>query len=1190
MGMRIFCITAFGLAMGWGLDGYAAPAAENWARHRAALMAQPGLARYYTFESAANGATSIPATMGDVPLTWQLIGKAGAQPETLRLVEGRWPGKMAVRLDQGVLNTSAYQPINRAFTVAGWFRKNGPGVHHGNNESSSGTLLSVGDGYWSGWRLTTHYPRQNVSFEIGRPKPASAIGIGGGTMADGAWQHLAATWDGREMRVYLNGLAVAAGVYPGAYTPAQGAQLRIGYNNAGIGSVILDVDEVAVFSRALSPAEVLRQAYDFASLPEPVAVRFEAVRKLVAAKDYAAAEKEYTALAVLPGLPAALTGQARLGRAGMLRLQKRHSQAADELVALADTAPASIAAAANAELFQVFTEASGAAFSPRAVEKVLALPGLSEKQKVSARLQHAAALRQSGNLAAARAQYEQLAAQPGLSPRERLDARLALGHVHFEAKNFLAARIAYAPITNDPEAPAHYRSLAQLRIAASHAREKNFGPARNEYQQLESLKDAPAHLVQEARECIAELTAIQQGRPAREPGSSHTRLPALPAPGVTLYVAPTGNDANPGTAARPFATLQRARDEVRKLKAQGQPPAGGFAVQVRGGEYKLAQVFKLEAQDSGTPAAPVVYQAAKGEMPRFNGGTRLTGFQLVRDAAILNRLPAAGRGKVWQVSLPSLGITNYGTVAGTGRRADLYYNGQWQRLARWPNDGFVKVGDLLGNPAKAQNSHNIAGNKEGRFTYEGNQPDRWKDEPEAWLYGYWFWDWADEYQKVAAIDTAAKAITLAPPFTGYGYRKGQRYYALNLLAELDQPGEWYLDRTSGMLFLYPASDPNRATIEFSLLDGPMVQMDNVANVTMTGLTFESGRGDGAVINGGSSVLLAGCTFRRLGHNGVAITGGQKHGLFGCDIHTLGHGGTRIIGGNRQTLAPGGHFVENCHIYDLSRFIHTYTPAVFCDGVGNRIAHNLFHDSTSSAMRIEGNDHVIEYNEIYRVVTESDDQGGADLWGNPSYRGLVFRYNYWHHIGSDEGLGQAGIRLDDAISGVLIYGNVFYKCSRKQFGGVQIHGGKENIVDNNLFIDCLGAVSLSAWREKRWKEFLARPDMVKKLTQDVNIALPPYSTRYPMLARLEENADHNSVWRNLVVNCQQLLMRDPGVIDLMDNYLTSQDPGFANAARGDFTLKPDAAIFDCFGMRPIPFGEMGLYAHPLRASWPVAGER
>ena len=61
-----------------------------------------------------------------------------------------------------------------------------------------------------------------------------------------------------------------------------------------------------------------------------------------------------------------------------------------------------------------------------------------------------------------------------------------------------------------------------------------------------------------------------------------------------------------------------------------------------------------------------------------------------------------------------------------------------------------------------------------------------------------------------------------------------------------------------------------------------------------------------------------------------------------------------------------------------------------NGVGNRIVHNVLHDVLSSAIRLNGNDHLVELNDVHDVVTESDDQGGCDMYGNATYRGNVFR--------------------------------------------------------------------------------------------------------------------------------------------------------------------------------------------------------
>jgi len=744
-----------------------------------------------------------------------------------------------------------------------------------------------------------------------------------------------------------------------------------------------------------------------------------------------------------------------------------------------------------------------------------------------------------------------------------------------------------------PSAPE--RSLALLRAAESLVRQGNPAAAEAELAKLAGMADAPAHLRQEARERIQELKRVQAGLPARDPAASRVQLPARPAPGAVLYVAPNGADADPGTLDRPFATLERARDEIRRRKAQGGLPQGGIEVRVRGGVYRVTQTFRLAAEDSGTGQSPVVYRAHPQEKPVFTGGVRLGGFQAVRDPAILARLPEEARGKVVQAELKAHGITGLkplvlgGFSSGRGFKThpvmELFFNGRALPLARWPNEGYVRIADV--SAPDGHQIHGLAGSKTGRFTYEGDRPTRWKDEKEALLYGYWFFNWADSYERVASIDTQKREIALEPPYHGYGYRKGQHYYAVNLLCEIDVPGEWYLDRSTGMLYLWPPSDPSQAAVEISAAEFPFVTIEGASHVAFERLTWELGCADAVAIRGGQRCLLAGCTIRRFGGNGVEIHGGAGHGLLSCDIHSMGRGGAVISGGDRKTLAPSDHFVENCHIRNLSRVDHTYTPAVRMTGVGSRIAHNLLHDVRSSAINLTGNDHRVELNEIFHAVWESDDQGGVDMFGNPTFRGNVYRFNYWHHIGNwrqpaqDPPCGQAGIRLDDAISGTLVYGNVFYRCSagRLGFGGVQIHGGKDNIVDGNVFVDCMAAISFSPWGEKRWREFTT------KSLESAEIDKPLYLARYPELARLAEDHDVNAVWRNVAYRCGEFLRRNAGRARQLDNLVTAEDPGFVDANSGMLGLKPESSAFERIGLRPIPFGEIGLYRDAFRTELP-----
>jgi len=165
--------------------------------------------------------------------------------------------------------------------------------------------------------------------------------------------------------------------------------------------------------------------------------------------------------------------------------------------------------------------------------------------------------------------------------------------------------------------------------------------------------------------------------------------------------------------------------------------------------------------------------------------------------------------------------------------------------------------------------------------------------------------------------------------------------------------------------------------------------------------------------------------------------------------------------------------------------------------------------------------------------------------------------------------------------------VFYRCAGGRFGGVQIHGGKDNVVDNNLFVDCKYALSFSPWGEQRWLERLARDSTKAAASRGgVDVTAPPHSTRYPDLAHVTENPDRNFIWRNLAVDCGDFSARDRGVNELMDNHVFVDDPGFADPAKRDFTLPEDSKVYDRFGFRPIPFQEIGLYEDDLRATWPV----
>lgn len=775
-----------------------------------------------------------------------------------------------------------------------------------------------------------------------------------------------------------------------------------------------------------------------------------------------------------------------------------------------------------------------------------------------------------------------LLAYSELVPVERVNLLLLLARLARGDGDYETARKYVREIVAMPGAPGYCKSLALLTAAQSEYRKKNFSEARGACQQVLALPDTPPHHHWEAEELLKSIQRSQEGLAPRDPDASRVKLPRLPEPAVTIYVARNGSDRYPGTREQPLATISRALEKAAEWnKAPGGYPQGGVKIVLRGGVYRLREGLALTAAVAGREEAPLVIAAGEGETVRLTAGAPVTGFRKVTDPAVLQRLPEESRGHVVVADLKAQGITEYGQLVyrgfGGGSRPslELYCGGQPMIPARWPNEGFVRTGKVL-DPGS------LSEKRGGRFEYQGDRPARWRNAADPWLYGYWYYDWADNAIGVASIDIEARQIQTTHT-SPYGMREGQPYYVFNLLEEIDCPGEWYLDREAGQLYFYPPGDLDNTEIEIPMVDEPLLRLEGVSHGILQGLIVEMGRGDGIVIEGGERNLVAGCIVRRFGSSGVVIRGGRGHGVLSCDIHTLGRGGAVIQGGDRKTLTPGGHFVENCHIHHFSRVDRTYTPAVQIEGVGHRVAHNRFHDTPCHAIRLEGNDHLIEFNEIHDVVQESDDQGGIDLFLNPSYRGNVIRYNYWHDIGNRHGLGQAGIRLDDAICGVLIYGNVFYRCSNGLFGGVQIHGGKDNWVDNNLFAECRYGISFSPWGRERWLNFLSSDSTSALLTQQVDIHQPPYSTRYPGLTRLEEGNDINWIWRNVVYRCGGFLTRDQGIQVLLGNWITREDPGFAGAADQKFALRDDAPVYSCLGFAPIPFAEIGLYEDGWRTA-------
>ena len=661
--------------------------------------------------------------------------------------------------------------------------------------------------------------------------------------------------------------------------------------------------------------------------------------------------------------------------------------------------------------------------------------------------------------------------------------------------------------------------------------------------------------------------------------------------GITLFVAMDGNDTWSGSIAEPnsartdgpFATLERARDEIREIKGPGKMPKGGVTVELRSGVYQRTAPFTLSAADSGCEDAPVTYRARPGEEVRLVGGQTISNFEPVTDPAILKRLPPNARENVLQADLrtlpPNIRITDFGAVEGSG--LELFFNNQPMTLARWPNDGFIKIVDVVGGaPVDVRGTK---GDKLGKFVYEGDRPKRWDEENDLWVHGYWFWDWSDQRHKVESIDTERRVISVLPPYHGYGYRVGQWFYALNLLAELDTPGQWYLDRETGILYFWPPTPLEGGQPTVSVIN-TLVTMENVEYVSFHNITFEVARGTAIEITGGRANRIVGCILRNLRNWAVQISGGAQHGVIGCDIYETGDGGITLSGGNRERLEPAGHYAKNNHIHHYSRWNRMYKPAISLNGVGNRASHNLIHNAPHQAIAFSGNDHIIEFNEIHSVCYESNDAGAIYSGRDWTMRGTMIRHNYFHHINGFEGRGCVGVYLDDMFCGTTISGNLFYKVTRAAFIG----GGRDCRIENNIFVDCNPALHIDA-RAMGWAGYHVNDIMKTRLT-----AMPYKSAlwieRYPELVDIWEDEPAapkgNVVARNISVGGKWDGVRDEAraYVAFADNLIDAA-PHFEGIPPENFQLRDDSPAYK-FGFKRIPIEQIGLYEDKNRASWPV----
>lgn len=705
--------------------------------------------------------------------------------------------------------------------------------------------------------------------------------------------------------------------------------------------------------------------------------------------------------------------------------------------------------------------------------------------------------------------------------------------------------------------------------------------------------------------------------------ASATAAHAAPDPQTTahteLFVAPDGDDGASGTMDAPLRTLEGARDAIRALKSSSGLPEGGVTVSLREGVYPRAEAFELGADDSGTADAPITYRSYPGETVTLTGGVQLdsAGFEPVADEAVLTRIvDESARGRVIGIDLAAAGITDYGQLSRHGYwkandvssvpPMELYVGGEGMTLARWPNEGGTVQMDEIIDAGPTRKDADLQ-ERGGTFSYTYDRPQHWTQADDVWLDGIFGYSWEWSYNKIAAIDAEAKTITLR-----YGEMSGLMktwfedfHFAENLLEELDAPGEYFIDRATGMLYLIPnQAFLGGADATVTMLSEPMLRTDGTSHVAFEELVLEYGRANAAVILGGSNVTIERSDIRNFADGGVLINspgrytydgipvnrGGRDHAVI--DSHLRHIGGVPVVlqGGDKSTLEPGRNRVENSHIHDFAYYHKAYNPGVMFDGVGNIARNNEIHDAPHPGIIVHGNDHLIERNDIYDVCKTFQDLGAIymNAGATPQQRGTIIRQNYFHDTGIGR-LGVEGIYPDNLTMGLTIEENVFYRM-----GNDAIKSGSGDYITarNNVFVDThVPYDNYEMWmgdQPGNTVDTSYMPGWVELFEANNGFVGTPYAEKYPeLLTFFDENHyfpannvfERNVTWNPTLSRSGQVNehgARDvKNLMNYADNWVTDEDPGFVDWQAGDFRLREDSPVFDRIpGFAAIPFELIG----------------
>ena len=694
--------------------------------------------------------------------------------------------------------------------------------------------------------------------------------------------------------------------------------------------------------------------------------------------------------------------------------------------------------------------------------------------------------------------------------------------------------------------------------------------------------------------------------------------------GQKIFVSTVGDDSGDGSEEEPLRTLEKAIDVANEMREDSDKL---IEILLREGTYSVTNTIKIINSQKDDSLLKI--SAYQDEKVTINAGVDIPlSAMSIADSDFTNAIiDKPNAGSVLQYNLKDAQIEDFGEISLRGHlisdekeaQAELSLNGEVQKLAGWPNGeytGLIKPIDS--NEYGKRTKSGIANGCSFKVNYD--RPSQWSKPEQAWLSGTIGPNYEFDYYPVSRFDSEEKRVYLSRGALEKYYT--EPYYRFeNVPEELDEPGEYYIDRQSGMLYFYPPEDAPKDSVLTITMSTPtldvsrkapnsMFRIENSKNIVFENLIFKGGRGSAITGKNNSNIQFINCEINSFGENGIRFDASTDIKISDCKIHDVGQDGILFVScGNYQTLSPSNIVVSNNDIYNFARLERSYKTGIDfgyrC--VGATAANNHIHNGPHAGMIFYGVNNDIYGNEFDNLVTEFSDMD-ALYCNNSNYpweRGNKIHNNYFHDIGKSSMNGRhqinvRAIRTDNRGCGLNIYENLFYNIGDGGNGngnngiGAITAEGTRNRIFNNLFVDCNEAY----FNTLQYKEIETADDgtlypdtiinssgvevantingaKVADLKKRMENYLPVYGKQFPELYNYfyehPNMSKTNEFKNNMIINIAIPLSNFNGTQNeegfrgsqmltaASGNYVSTSDPGFVSYDNGNLELSSSATL-------------------------------